>query len=118
MTYLEKIKTKVEENWSEEVGTLRELISIKSVAVRNDGDVPFGEGVDEAFKYMLAKGEEFGFESVNVDNYGGHIQFGGGDEEDRDIMGIAAHLDCVPEGEGWTYDPFAGEIADGKLYGA
>ena len=116
MTYLEKIRTKVEENWSEEVGTLRELISIKSVAVRTDGDAPFGEGVDEAFRYMLAKGEEFGFESVDVDGYGGHIQFGGGGE-DRDIMGIAAHLDCVPEGEGWTHDPFAGEIADGRLYG-
>lgn len=27
------------------------------------------------------------------------------------------HLDVVPVGDGWTKDPFGGEIADGKLYG-
>lgn len=28
-----------------------------------------------------------------------------------------AHLDTVPALEGWTRDPFGGEIADGKIYG-
>jgi acetylornithine deacetylase/succinyl-diaminopimelate desuccinylase family protein len=28
-----------------------------------------------------------------------------------------AHLDVVPVGEGWSVDPFAGEIRDGRLYG-
>ncbi|HHW06294.1 MAG TPA: M20 family metallopeptidase [Clostridia bacterium] len=28
-----------------------------------------------------------------------------------------AHLDTVPAGEGWTKDPFGGEIIDGRLYG-
>ncbi len=27
------------------------------------------------------------------------------------------HLDVVPVGEGWTKEPFGGEIADGRLYG-
>jgi succinyl-diaminopimelate desuccinylase len=27
------------------------------------------------------------------------------------------HLDVVPVGEGWTKDPFGGEISDGRLYG-
>ena len=30
---------------------------------------------------------------------------------------IYSHLDVVPAGEGWTHDPFAGELADGKIYG-
>lgn len=30
---------------------------------------------------------------------------------------FAGHLDVVPPGDGWTSDPFAAEIRDGKLYG-
>ncbi len=32
-------------------------------------------------------------------------------------IGLNAHGDVVPPGEGWTHDPYGGEIADGKLYG-
>jgi succinyl-diaminopimelate desuccinylase len=27
------------------------------------------------------------------------------------------HIDVVPAGEGWTVDPFAGEVRDGRVYG-
>ena len=27
------------------------------------------------------------------------------------------HIDVVPPGRGWTVDPFAGEVRDGKVYG-
>ncbi|HOF30023.1 MAG TPA: ArgE/DapE family deacylase [Burkholderiaceae bacterium] len=30
---------------------------------------------------------------------------------------LNAHGDVVPPGEGWTRDPYGGEIADGKIYG-
>ena len=30
---------------------------------------------------------------------------------------IYSHMDVVPVGEGWTHDPFAGEVVDGKVYG-
>jgi succinyl-diaminopimelate desuccinylase len=32
-------------------------------------------------------------------------------------IGLNAHGDVVPPGEGWTHDPYGGEIAGGKLYG-
>ncbi len=32
-------------------------------------------------------------------------------------IGLNAHGDVVPPGEGWTYDPYGGEIADGNMYG-
>jgi succinyl-diaminopimelate desuccinylase len=32
-------------------------------------------------------------------------------------LAILAHMDTVPVGKGWSYDPFGGEIADGRLYG-
>ncbi len=32
-------------------------------------------------------------------------------------FGFAGHLDVVPPGEGWSADPFGGEIVDGRLVG-
>ena len=33
------------------------------------------------------------------------------------MIGLNAHGDVVPPGEGWTHDPYGGEVHDGKLYG-
>jgi succinyl-diaminopimelate desuccinylase len=32
-------------------------------------------------------------------------------------LSVYAHMDTVPIEEGWNYDPFAGEIEDGRMYG-
>jgi acetylornithine deacetylase/succinyl-diaminopimelate desuccinylase-like protein len=32
-------------------------------------------------------------------------------------IALNAHGDVVPPGEGWTHDPYGGEVVDGKLYG-
>jgi acetylornithine deacetylase/succinyl-diaminopimelate desuccinylase-like protein len=33
------------------------------------------------------------------------------------VIALNAHGDVVPPGAGWTHSPYAGEIADGRLYG-
>ena len=33
------------------------------------------------------------------------------------IIALNAHGDVVPPGDGWTLDPYGGEVVDGKLYG-
>ena len=33
------------------------------------------------------------------------------------VVGLNAHGDVVPPGEGWTHDPYGGAIVDGRLYG-
>jgi succinyl-diaminopimelate desuccinylase len=33
------------------------------------------------------------------------------------VVALNAHGDVVPPGEGWTRDPYGGEVVDGKLYG-
>lgn len=107
------------------IAMLQELIGIRSVVSPAKGDMPFGEGVQKAFEYMLDKGRKEGFDVENVENYGGHIDFGGYLKDGKgnitavntETMGIVGHLDTVPEGEGWTHPPFAGEIADGKIFG-
>lgn len=32
-------------------------------------------------------------------------------------IALNAHGDVVPPGDGWTHDPYGGEIVDGKMYG-
>ena len=32
-------------------------------------------------------------------------------------VGLNSHGDVVPPGEGWTHDPYGGEVQDGRLYG-
>ena len=119
------IKAKIEENKGEMIAMLQELIGIRSVAEPAKGNMPFGEGVHKAFEYMLERGRKEGFDVENIDNYGGHIDFGGYLKDQKgnitavnmETMGIVGHLDTVPEGDGWTHPPFAGEIADGKIFG-
>jgi acetylornithine deacetylase/succinyl-diaminopimelate desuccinylase-like protein len=36
---------------------------------------------------------------------------------DGPTVALNAHGDVVPPGEGWTHDPYGGEIVEGKLYG-
>jgi succinyl-diaminopimelate desuccinylase len=36
---------------------------------------------------------------------------------DGPTIALNAHGDVVPPGDGWTHDPYGGEIEDGKLYG-
>jgi len=108
----------LEENKSQAVETLKELIRIKSDAgdpvTTASGEVfPFGQGVQDAFAYMLAKAEELGFETANIDNYGGHIDFGRGEK----TLGIVGHIDVVPAGEGWDFPPYSGEESGGYIYG-
>lgn len=35
----------------------------------------------------------------------------------RPTVHLNGHFDVVPVGDGWTVDPFGGEVKDGKLYG-
>lgn len=108
------IKKEFENNQDSFVSDLQGLIRIPSVAGKAEGDYPFGKEVQKALEYMLELGKHMGFETQNVDNYGGHIDFVGSEEG---VMAIVGHIDVVPEGDGWTYDPFGATVADGWIYG-
>ena len=99
------------------IKALQTLVRIKSVdELGIDGDpVPFGEGVQEVFQATLAMGEREGFETFNANNYGGHIEWKVDDA--AETMAILGHLDVVPEGSDWDFDPYGAEVKDGRLYG-
>ncbi|MGE7841581.1 dipeptidase PepV [Lysinibacillus sp. NPDC093712] len=104
------------ERQDELIRELQELVQINSVLDEKTitADVPFGDGPLKALEWLLAKGEAEGLQTKNIDNYAGHIEMGQGEE----LLGILCHVDVVPEGDetNWTYPPFSGTIADGKLF--
>ncbi|HHV65278.1 MAG TPA: M20 family metallopeptidase [Peptococcaceae bacterium] len=94
-------------NYQEEIiQALQECLKIKSISGQE-------EGIRQALDYYLNLGKKLGFKATNVDNLGGIIEFG----EGQKTIGIIVHLDTVPEGQGWNYPPFAGQIQEGKIYG-
>ncbi|MBQ4465542.1 MAG: Sapep family Mn(2+)-dependent dipeptidase [Oscillospiraceae bacterium] len=81
---------------------LSELVAIPSVKGTPAAGAPFGEKPLEALHLMLEKCQNYGFSTDNADNYAGCVSYG------KDAkLGILAHLDVVPAGEGWIHEPFA-----------
>lgn len=92
------------------VRSVQEIVRFPSVEAPAAGPgAPFGEAVRGALENALNLGKSFGFETTNLDGYAGCIDYGCGEE----MLGVVAHVDVVPEGEGWIHPPYAAEIADG-----
>lgn len=96
------------------ISSLSGLVSIPSVTGEAADDMPFGENVHGAYRYMLNLASKEGFRIYNADNYGGHIDFEG---TEQGVVGILGHLDVVPEGDGWDFNPYGGEVIDGSVCG-
>ncbi|MBR2559910.1 MAG: dipeptidase PepV [Firmicutes bacterium] len=116
--YMKKIEEIIEKNFDDEVAFLQELVRCNSEEKESftapSGEVyPFGEGVQQALECMLKNADESGFETRNVDNYGAHIDWGKGDR----TLGIIGHLDVVPAGSGWSFEPYSGAVDGGYIYG-
>ena len=114
MDFLQKVNDRIEENRAEMISSLSRLISIPSVATDAKGSCPFGEDVQKAYDMMLDLAQSEGFGTFDADGYGGHIDFAG---SGSGIVGIIGHLDVVPEGEGWDFDPYGGEVISGMVCG-
>ena len=113
----------VDAHFDEEVAFLQQLVQLPT-------DTPPGNNTPHALRTAeLLKG--FGYpaevyavpESAvrdaglqSITNLVVRRRLGGQPGEGRTI-GLNAHGDVVPPGEGWTHDPYGGEVVDGKLYG-
>lgn len=109
----ENINQKMLEMKDEIFASIKESVAIESVKGEPKENAPYGEGPKAALDHALALGEKLGFKTGNLDNRIGWIEYGEGEE----IAAVLGHLDVVPLGEGWDYDPLGCEIHDGKMYG-
>lgn len=98
---------------NEMIEALQKLVSFQSIAKEEGPEYPYGKEVHRAKEYVLNLAKSFGMRVTDVPGKYAYIEIGEGPR----LIGILSHLDVVPAGDGWTQDPFGGEIVDGKIYG-
>ncbi|HEY4568349.1 MAG TPA: M20 family metallopeptidase [Kribbella sp.] len=93
------------------------LVRVTGDLLRARGQNPPGEEA-ATVEVLAAAGRELGLEVLRTEV-----------EPDRDNLSITVasgngpgllllgHTDVVPVGDGWTTDPFGGEVRDGRIYG-
>ena len=107
------IKEQIHVLSEEMIENLGKLVAVDSQLGTPEEGKPFGEGPAEVLSVGLKIAEELGFHTVNLDNYCGYAEMGEGEE----IVGIAGHLDIVPVGGDWSYDPFVLTRKGDYVYG-
>ena len=129
MTDYEKLDAWIDAHFDQEVRFLQELVRVPT-------DTPPGNNAPHADRtaQLLA---DFGFEAEKhpvpadevkaagmesitnliVRRYYAQNRTPEGRPATGRVVALNAHGDVVPPGEGWTHDPYGGEIVDGRLYG-
>lgn len=97
---------------AEIINSVLESVKINSIEDSPEEGMPFGKGVSDALEHALALADKMGFRTKNVDGYFGYAEYGEGEE----MVAVLGHLDIVPVGDDWTFDPW-GEIVDDRIYG-
>ncbi len=96
------------------IEALKQLVAIPSVTgAPAEPGMPYGKAVHDALEKALQLCSDLGFRTKKVGDFLGYAEIGQGEE----LMGILAHLDVVPPGNGWDHDPFGGEVAGDAIYG-
>ena len=96
------------------IDTLARWIRVPSV--RSDQiapHAPFGEAVRRALDTAMEDIARLGMTPRDVDGYCCDTEIG----EGEDVIAVLAHLDVVPEGDGWHHDPYGAEIVGGRMVG-
>ena len=94
--------------------SLCEFIRIPSVRGEAVDGAPCGAECNRALDYALNLGLSLGFQKAkNLDGLVGYLDVGKGEE----CFGILGHVDVVPEGDGWTKEPFGGQVVGDRIYG-
>ena len=116
----QKVLARIEAMTGEIVDFLRELIAIPTVNPPGENYVPCAEWIgrklrefDYRTEYVAADGRpEHSAAHPRVNVVG--VMDG---PAARPLLHFNGHLDVVPAGAGWTVDPFAGLVRDGRIYG-
>ena len=92
---------------------LQENLRIPSVEGVPAQGAPYGAEIRRSLDHVLDTAKKLGFRTENMDGQVGWAEYGEGEE----MVAVLGHLDVVPAGEGWSFDPWGGEIKDDRIFG-
>ena len=120
MTIYTQLDAWIDAHFDEQVAFLQELVRVPSDTPPGN-NAPHAERAAELFDAMGLSAQQHpvpaeqvhaaGLQSIT--NLIVRRAYGPGGK----TIALNAHGDVVPPGDGWTHDPYGGEIEDGKLYG-
>jgi succinyl-diaminopimelate desuccinylase len=116
----QKVVQRVERISGEMVEFLRQLTAIPTVNPPGENYLPCAEFVGARLRefgyqtcYLAAEGRPEHTPRYPRVNVIGRMDGGAA----RPLLHFNGHFDVVPAGAGWTVDPFAGMVRDGKIFG-
>jgi len=120
MTIQSTIAEYIDAHHAEQIEFLRQIVRVPSDTPPGNNNPP----AEKAAELLAAKGytvERFAVPEQRVRDYGMQSvtnlivrqRFGSGGP----TIALNAHGDVVPPGEGWSVDPYGGEVKDGRMYG-
>lgn len=111
-----EINAFVDEVWDDFLEDASRLIAIDSSLDSEHASerAPFGPGPRKALDEILSIANRLGYETNDGDGYAGYADLPG---ETNQQLGVIGHVDVVPAGIGWTFEPFALTRKEGVLIG-
>lgn len=115
-SFMQEIDQWIEKNSQAFVKDLDRLVAIPSISVQGDEKYPFGKNCGDVLDEAVSLAAGYGFHVENHEYYCGSLLVKGTAKEPKRI-GMYAHLDVVPLGEGWHNPPLKCTLKDGFLIG-
>jgi acetylornithine deacetylase/succinyl-diaminopimelate desuccinylase-like protein len=120
MTDYKQLDAWIDSHFDEQVRFLQELVRVPTDTPPGN-NAPHAERTADLLKGFGFEAEKFPVPAQEVHDYGLESitnlivrrSYGDGGR----TVALNAHGDVVPPGEGWTHDPYGGEVEGGKLYG-
>ncbi len=126
MTPYQQLDAWIDTHFNEEVRFLQELVRVPTDTPPGN-NAPHAERTAELLREFGLLAEQHVVPEAEVKSYGLESitnlivrrHFGSTEQSGAGGITVAlnAHGDVVPPGDGWTHDPYGGEVQDGKLYG-
>lgn len=95
------------------INDIMALVAIPSVAAGPSSGAPYGAGCKQALLSYLDIAQRLGFSTRNYEDHVGAAWL----EEKGKTIGLWGHLDVVPDGEGWDFEPFHPVYREGFIIG-